>query len=62
MGVEPVLPITVAGKKIKGAAHQYYGGSDRVVRCELTLVIETDSYRADRHTVFSTVVCVNDRH
>ena len=34
--MQPILPITVPVKKIKGAAHQCYGDSDEVVRCERT--------------------------
>ena len=37
MGMQPILSITVSIKKIKGAAHQCYGDSDGVVRCEQTL-------------------------
>ena len=36
MGMQPILPVTVLVKKIKGAAHQCYGHGDGVVRCEQT--------------------------
>ena len=34
MGVQPILPITVPVKKIKGAARQYYSDGDGVVQYE----------------------------
>ena len=34
MGMQPILPITVTVKKIKGTARQCYGDDDRVVQCE----------------------------
>ena len=37
MGMQPVLPVKVPIKKLKGAAHQCYNDSDGVVRCEQTL-------------------------
>ena len=37
MDNQPILPVTVPVKKIKGATHQCYGGGDRVVQCEQTL-------------------------
>ena len=37
MGMEPILPIAVTVKKIKGATHQCQGDDDRVVRCERAL-------------------------
>ena len=36
MGMQPILPVTVPIKKIKGATHQCYGDGDGVVRCEQT--------------------------
>ena len=41
MGMQNILPITVAVKKIKGADHQYYSDGDGVVQCEKTF---SDSY------------------
>ena len=37
MGIQPILPITVPFKKMKGAARQCYVDGDGVVRCEQTL-------------------------
>ena len=34
MGMQPILPITVTVKKIKGAIHQCYGDSDGFTQCE----------------------------
>ena len=45
MGTQPILPITVSVKKIKGAAHQRYGEGDRVVRCEQTIHTERQCLR-----------------
>ena len=42
MGMQPILPITVTVKKIKGAARQCYGGG--VVQCEQTLTHLTDEW------------------
>ena len=39
MGTQPILPVTVSIKKIKGAARQCYGDGDRVVQCEQTLTM-----------------------
>ena len=36
MGMQPILPVTVAVIKIKGAAHQSYGDGMGVARCEQT--------------------------
>ena len=36
MGMQPVLPITLTIKKIKGTARQCYSDGDGVVRCEWT--------------------------
>ena len=35
--MQPILPVTVSVKKIKGAARQCYGDGDGVVLCEQTL-------------------------
>ena len=37
MGMQPIVPVTVSVKKIKGATHQSYGDGDGVVQCEQTL-------------------------
>ena len=37
MGMQPILPVKVPIKKLKGATHQCYNDSDGVVRCEQTL-------------------------
>ena len=39
MGMQPILPVTVPVKKIKGATHQCYGGGDGGIRCEQTFNI-----------------------
>ena len=41
--MQPILPVTLTVKKIKGAAHQSYGDSDGVVRCEQTLTFADGS-------------------
>ena len=38
--MQPILPITVPIKTIKGATHQCYGGGDGVVGCEQTFTQE----------------------
>ena len=37
MGMQPILPIIVPVKKIKGAAHKRYGDGDGVVQCGQTI-------------------------
>ena len=37
MDMQPILPVTVPVKKIKGAARQRYGDGDGVVRCKQIL-------------------------
>ena len=39
MGIQPILPITVHIKKIKGAAHLCYSDGDGVVRYEQTFTL-----------------------
>ena len=36
MGMQPILPVTLPVKKIKGAARQYYGDDDRAIWCKQT--------------------------
>ena len=36
MGMQPILPVIVLVKKIKGTAHECYGDGDGAVRCEQT--------------------------
>ena len=43
MGMQPILPITVSIKKIKGAARQCYGNGDGVIWCEQTLSVRLQS-------------------
>ena len=37
MGMQPILPVTVPIKKIKGDFSKCYGDGDGVIRCEQTL-------------------------
>ena len=36
MGMQPILPVSVSVKKIKGVARQHYSNGEGVVRCEQT--------------------------
>ena len=40
MGMQPILPVTVPIKKIKGVTNQCYGDGDGVVRCEQTCLLQ----------------------
>ena len=40
MGMQPILPVTVPIKKIKGVTSQCYGDGDGVVRCEQTCLLQ----------------------
>ena len=42
MGMQPILPVTLPFKKIKGAACQRYGDSNGVIQCALFLFIFND--------------------
>ena len=39
VGIQPILPVTVTVKKIKGVARQCYGDGDEVIQCEQALRI-----------------------
>ena len=45
-GKQPILPVAVPIKMIKGAAHQCYRDNDGVVRCEQTFMVELLRRRA----------------
>ena len=53
--LQPILPITVTVKKIKGAAHQWYSDNEGVVRCEQT-------FRAHLHSVNAVMSLVIRYH
>ena len=50
--MQPILPITVPTKTIKGAAYQCYVGGDVVIQCEQTFTangyIELDIYLSSK--------------
>ena len=47
MGTQPILPVSLPIKKIKGAAHQHYSEGDGVIWCEYTI----NSLKSDRQRV-----------